>query len=72
MQTFAKKTDAASINLVYEMSSNDDYKEIGPSYRHPQREVEKPTGLDSYPTIFSHSVLTNKVQINCLLTLINS
>ncbi|CAD5114876.1 DgyrCDS3909 [Dimorphilus gyrociliatus] len=53
VQSFVKKTDAASVNLVYEMCSSDDFGEIGPSYKHPQREVEKPKGLGSYPTIYS-------------------
>ncbi|XP_055328186.1 KICSTOR subunit 2-like [Paramacrobiotus metropolitanus] len=49
--TFQRKSDASHICLVLDTNGMD-YR--GPGYRFPGAEIEKPTGLDTYPVIFSY------------------
>ena len=49
---FQKKTDALNISLVLDISGIED-KYKGPGYHHPEKEVETPTGIDSFPAVFS-------------------
>lgn len=50
---FQKKTDALNVSLVLDISGIEDtYK--GPGYHHPDKQVETPTGVDSFPAVFSY------------------
>ena len=50
---FQKKTDAACVCLILDTQGMEEpYK--GPGYHHPDKQVEQPTGLESYPAIYSY------------------
>ncbi|KAK3855311.1 hypothetical protein Pcinc_038276 [Petrolisthes cinctipes] len=51
IQSFQRKTDAASVCLVLEAGGLEGYQ--GPGYHHPNQPDITPKGLDSYPTIFT-------------------
>ncbi|XP_013389810.1 KICSTOR complex protein C12orf66 homolog [Lingula anatina] len=51
--TFHKKSDASHVSAVFDTSGLEEpYR--GPGYHHPLKIVESPTGLDSYPAVFSY------------------
>nr|XP_027211344.1 KICSTOR complex protein C12orf66-like [Penaeus vannamei] len=47
---FQRRSDAASVCLVFEAAGVEDYQ--GAGYHHPQESLSPPKGLDSYPAIF--------------------
>lgn len=50
---FQKKTDAFNVSVVLDSQGLDGvYK--GPGYHHPDKPVDQPTGLESYPAIYSY------------------
>ena len=51
IQTFQRKADARAVSLVLDVSGLDSFR--GPGYVHPNKIVEVPKGLDSYPCIFT-------------------
>ena len=51
MVTFQKKSDAVCLCLVFDSNKLPDYKK-GSGYHHPQKSMEPPRGIDSYPAIF--------------------
>ncbi|XP_041360889.1 KICSTOR complex protein C12orf66 homolog isoform X2 [Gigantopelta aegis] len=53
MITFQKKSDATSVCLVFDTTGVRD-KFTGPGYHHPDKFVEPPRGVDSFPAIFSY------------------
>lgn len=48
--TFYKKSDAVCVELLFDAFGDESYYEHG--YRHPDRSVEVPKGIDSYPAIY--------------------
>lgn len=52
IQSFQRRSDAASVCLVFEAAGVEDYQ--GAGYHHPQESLSPPKGLDSYPAIFSY------------------
>ncbi|CAL4063392.1 unnamed protein product [Meganyctiphanes norvegica] len=55
IQSFQRRSDAASVCLVFEAAGVDDYR--GAGYHHPAEPAQPPKGLDSYPAIFSYPPL---------------
>lgn len=52
MGTFQRKTDAICIALVFGVHGCDTYK--GHGYHHPDKVMEPPKGLDSFPAVVSY------------------
>lgn len=50
--TYHRKSDALFVALVFDTHGLENYK--GQGYHHPNKMVEPPKGLDSYPTIVCH------------------
>ncbi|CAH1772805.1 unnamed protein product [Owenia fusiformis] len=51
--TFHKKSDVFNVSIILDVNGLEGiYK--GPGYHHPDRIMESPRGLDSYPAVFSY------------------
>ena len=64
---FQKKTDALNVSLVLDISGIED-KYMGAGYHHPDKRVETPTGVDSFPAVFSYPGVSLILLYNVIFT----
>ena len=60
MVTFQKKSDAVSLCLVFDSNKMDEFQKVA-GYHHPQKHIEPPRGIDSYPPIFLYPSVSIKI-----------
>ena len=51
IQAFQRKADARAVSLILDVNGLESFR--GPGYVHPNKLVDIPKGLDSYPCIFT-------------------